>query len=224
MLDERFARAQVLQWLFFEPDVRDFITDMSAAYAGAALVVCRAGATTLAELTVCRKPSILVPFPFAADNHQVMNAKSLVDAGAAVMIEERDLTGELLAHVQENDYAVSPPTGDGMPGGTLESWIRERPVMATSIGVREHDDRLDDESPEALAARRQRLQAVRERAVSISEADLPVEDRPPPTGQPGRERQGVRWARRSRISVRRTTSSVGPTGRSCAWSRSSRRS
>ncbi len=81
----------------FTPDVRDFITDMSRAYAEADLVVCRAGATTLAELTVCKKPSILVPFPAAADNHQVKNARSLVDAGAAVMIEERDLTGELLA-------------------------------------------------------------------------------------------------------------------------------
>jgi UDP-N-acetylglucosamine--N-acetylmuramyl-(pentapeptide) pyrophosphoryl-undecaprenol N-acetylglucosamine transferase len=80
----------------FTPDVREFITDMSAAYAGSDLVVCRAGATTLAELTVCKKPSILVPFPAAADNHQVVNARSLVDAGAAVMIEERDLTGELL--------------------------------------------------------------------------------------------------------------------------------
>ncbi|MBI5067711.1 MAG: undecaprenyldiphospho-muramoylpentapeptide beta-N-acetylglucosaminyltransferase [Deltaproteobacteria bacterium] len=81
----------------FEPDVREFIEDMSGAYAESDLVVCRAGATTLAELTVCKKPSILVPFPLAADNHQVMNARSLVDAGAAVMIEERDLTGELLA-------------------------------------------------------------------------------------------------------------------------------
>jgi UDP-N-acetylglucosamine--N-acetylmuramyl-(pentapeptide) pyrophosphoryl-undecaprenol N-acetylglucosamine transferase len=81
----------------FAPDVREFIVDMSAAYSGADLVVCRAGATTLAELTVCKKPSILVPFPAAADNHQVVNAQSLVDAGAAVMIEERDLTGELLA-------------------------------------------------------------------------------------------------------------------------------
>jgi UDP-N-acetylglucosamine--N-acetylmuramyl-(pentapeptide) pyrophosphoryl-undecaprenol N-acetylglucosamine transferase len=81
----------------FEPDVRDFISDMSAAYASCDLVLCRAGATTLAELTVCKKPSILVPFPAAADNHQVKNAESLVDAGAAVMIEERDLTGELLA-------------------------------------------------------------------------------------------------------------------------------
>lgn len=81
----------------FRPEVRDFITDMSAAYAATDLVVCRAGATTLAELTVCKKPSILVPFPAAADNHQVVNARSLVSAGAAVMIEERDLTGELLA-------------------------------------------------------------------------------------------------------------------------------
>jgi UDP-N-acetylglucosamine--N-acetylmuramyl-(pentapeptide) pyrophosphoryl-undecaprenol N-acetylglucosamine transferase len=81
----------------FQPDVRDFITDMSRAYAEADLVVCRAGATTLAELTVCKKPSILVPFPAAADDHQVINAQSLVAAGAATMIEERDLTGELLA-------------------------------------------------------------------------------------------------------------------------------
>jgi UDP-N-acetylglucosamine--N-acetylmuramyl-(pentapeptide) pyrophosphoryl-undecaprenol N-acetylglucosamine transferase len=81
----------------FEPDVREFISDMSAAYAGCDLVVCRAGATTIAELTVCRRPSILVPFPAAADNHQAANARSLVEVGAAVMIEERDLTGELLA-------------------------------------------------------------------------------------------------------------------------------
>ena len=81
----------------FEPDVREFITDMSGAYAESDLVVCRAGATTLAELTVCRKPSILIPFPRAADNHQLVNAKSLVDVGAAVMIEEKDLTGETLA-------------------------------------------------------------------------------------------------------------------------------
>lgn len=81
----------------FAPDVREFITDMSGAYAGADLVVCRAGAMALAELMVCKKPSILVPFPKAADNHQFHNAMSLVDAGAAVMIEEHELTGEVLA-------------------------------------------------------------------------------------------------------------------------------
>jgi UDP-N-acetylglucosamine--N-acetylmuramyl-(pentapeptide) pyrophosphoryl-undecaprenol N-acetylglucosamine transferase len=97
----------------FTPDVREFITDMSAAYAGSDLVVCRAGATTLAELTVCKKPSILVPFPAAADNHQVVNARSLVDAGAAVMIEERDLTGELLG-AEIRRVLLDPATRDRM--------------------------------------------------------------------------------------------------------------
>src|SRR5207249_3287493 len=60
-------------------------------------VVCRAGATTLAELTVCKKASILVPFPFATDDHQAVNAQSLVNAGAAVMFRESELSGEKLA-------------------------------------------------------------------------------------------------------------------------------
>ncbi len=97
----------------FAPDVREFITDMSSAYAESDLVVCRAGATTLAELTVCRKPAILVPFPAAADNHQVKNARSLVDAGAAVMIEEKDLTGELLA-CEIRRILSSPETREAM--------------------------------------------------------------------------------------------------------------
>ncbi len=97
----------------FAPDVREFIPDMSAAYAETDLVVCRAGATTLAELTVCKKPAILVPFPFAADNHQVKNARSLVDAGAAVMIEEKDLTGEVLAH-EIRRILQSPETRESM--------------------------------------------------------------------------------------------------------------
>lgn len=74
-----------------------FIDDMSAAYARSDLVVCRAGATTLAELTICKKASILIPFPFAADNHQESNARTLVEAGAAKMILEPELTGARLA-------------------------------------------------------------------------------------------------------------------------------
>lgn len=81
----------------FPADVREFIDDMAEAYLGADLVICRAGATTLAELTCCKKASILVPFPFATDDHQTVNAKALVDAGAALMFQEKDLTGELLA-------------------------------------------------------------------------------------------------------------------------------
>lgn len=81
----------------FPADVREFIDDMAGAYLGADLVLCRAGATTLAELTVCKKASILVPFPHATDDHQAVNAKALVDAGAAVMFREAELTGEKLA-------------------------------------------------------------------------------------------------------------------------------
>ena len=80
-------------------DVLEFISDMSKAYLDSDLVVCRAGATTLAELTVCKKPAILIPFPFATDNHQELNARSLADAGAAVMILESELTAEKLAGV-----------------------------------------------------------------------------------------------------------------------------
>src|SRR5688500_2840885 len=70
---------------------------MSAAYARAELVICRAGATTLSELTVCKKASILIPFPHATDDHQAVNARALVDAGAALMFREAELTGAKLA-------------------------------------------------------------------------------------------------------------------------------
>jgi UDP-N-acetylglucosamine--N-acetylmuramyl-(pentapeptide) pyrophosphoryl-undecaprenol N-acetylglucosamine transferase len=78
-------------------EVVEFIKDMSSAYARADAIVCRAGATTLAEITVAKKPAVLVPFAAAADNHQELNARALVDAGAAVMILEPELDGERLA-------------------------------------------------------------------------------------------------------------------------------
>ncbi|MBN2497854.1 MAG: undecaprenyldiphospho-muramoylpentapeptide beta-N-acetylglucosaminyltransferase [Deltaproteobacteria bacterium] len=74
-----------------------FLHDMAAAYRRADVVVCRAGATTVAELSLCRKAAVLVPFPFAADNHQEINARSLVGAGAAVMVRESELGAERLA-------------------------------------------------------------------------------------------------------------------------------
>ncbi|PTL77772.1 undecaprenyldiphospho-muramoylpentapeptide beta-N-acetylglucosaminyltransferase [Vitiosangium sp. GDMCC 1.1324] len=80
-----------------QAQVVEFIEDMSDAYARAELVICRAGATTLSELTVAKKASILIPFPFATDNHQEVNAQALVKAGAALMFRESELTGEKLA-------------------------------------------------------------------------------------------------------------------------------
>lgn len=81
----------------FDAMVTPFIDDVSEAYRKADLVVCRAGATTLAEVMVAKKASILVPYPYAADNHQELNAQSMVDAGAAIMLVERELDGRRLA-------------------------------------------------------------------------------------------------------------------------------
>lgn len=74
-----------------------FIHDMPAAYAAADLVVCRAGAITLAEITARGLPAVLVPYPFAAERHQHANAAELVDAGAAMVVEDAELTGPWLA-------------------------------------------------------------------------------------------------------------------------------
>lgn len=74
-----------------------FIRDMAAAYAQADLVICRAGALTVAELAAAGVASVLVPFPHAVDDHQTTNAKFLADAGAAVLLPQRELTPRRLA-------------------------------------------------------------------------------------------------------------------------------
>jgi UDP-N-acetylglucosamine--N-acetylmuramyl-(pentapeptide) pyrophosphoryl-undecaprenol N-acetylglucosamine transferase len=78
-------------------DLRPFIEDMAQAYADADVAICRAGAITVAELAAVGVASILVPFPFAVDDHQTTNARYLADAGAAILIQQRDLTAEELA-------------------------------------------------------------------------------------------------------------------------------
>lgn len=81
-----------------EPRVRvvPFIRDMSEPYAWCDLVVCRAGATSLSELAAVGCPALLIPFPHATDDHQTHNATSLVAAGAAVVIAERELSSDRL--------------------------------------------------------------------------------------------------------------------------------
>lgn len=75
-------------------EVTPFIADMPAAFAEADLVVCRSGAGTVSELAAAGKPSILIPFPFAADEHQLKNAEAFVRSGAAVLSLDREWTGE----------------------------------------------------------------------------------------------------------------------------------
>ena len=77
-------------------EVVDFVTNMPAAFAQADLVVCRAGASTVSELAAAGRPGILVPFPFAADNHQQHNADAMARAGAALVVSDSEMTGQRL--------------------------------------------------------------------------------------------------------------------------------
>lgn len=81
----------------FETQVLPFIDEMASCYQKADLVICRSGASTVAELAACGKASILIPYPFAAHHHQEMNARRLVDRGAARMILDEDLSGSSLS-------------------------------------------------------------------------------------------------------------------------------
>jgi UDP-N-acetylglucosamine--N-acetylmuramyl-(pentapeptide) pyrophosphoryl-undecaprenol N-acetylglucosamine transferase len=81
----------------FEADVRPFINEMAKAFERSDVLICRAGATTAAEVAAAGKAAIFVPFPFAADNHQRKNAEAFERAGAARMIVQSELTPERLA-------------------------------------------------------------------------------------------------------------------------------
>ena len=77
-------------------NIIDYLDEMEYALAAADLIIARAGATGLAEITSCAKPSILIPFAAAAENHQLFNAQTLAEKNAAVVIKESELNGKLL--------------------------------------------------------------------------------------------------------------------------------
>ncbi len=77
--------------------ITPFITDMAAEYHRADLIICRAGATTIAEVTACGKPCLFIPFPHAVDDHQRRNAEALLKKQACLMLLEHELSGERLA-------------------------------------------------------------------------------------------------------------------------------
>jgi UDP-N-acetylglucosamine--N-acetylmuramyl-(pentapeptide) pyrophosphoryl-undecaprenol N-acetylglucosamine transferase len=88
-------------------EVYPFIDNMAQACAAADLMVCRSGASSTAEIAMMRKPSILVPFPRATDNHQEHNARAFADAHAALVMHDAELTGERL--VQEVRHLLADP-------------------------------------------------------------------------------------------------------------------
>lgn len=95
---------QALQALYASIGVKAltvaFVTDMANAYAEADLVICRAGALTVAELAAGGVASILIPFPYAVDDHQTSNARFLANAGAAILLPQSELTPERLTDIR----------------------------------------------------------------------------------------------------------------------------
>jgi UDP-N-acetylglucosamine--N-acetylmuramyl-(pentapeptide) pyrophosphoryl-undecaprenol N-acetylglucosamine transferase len=133
-----------------------FIDEIARAYSNAALVVARAGATTLAELCAIGRPSILIPFPFAADDHQAKNARALEEQGASICIRESELAVESL--------------GD-LIGGLLDDPAR-RQLMARA--ARDHG------KPDAAAAIVDDMMGWLGGAEPRSEAAATAESEPPP--------------------------------------------
>ncbi|MCP5143795.1 MAG: undecaprenyldiphospho-muramoylpentapeptide beta-N-acetylglucosaminyltransferase [Gammaproteobacteria bacterium] len=97
--DDRDAIAAMYQAAGIPANVEPYIEDMAAAYAGADLVISRAGAMTIAELAAAGLPAILIPFPHAVDDHQTANARFLVDQGAALLVAESALDVDALAEM-----------------------------------------------------------------------------------------------------------------------------
>jgi len=90
-------------------DVVEFIADMAEAYAWADVVLCRAGALTVSELAAAGVASILVPYPHAVDDHQTVNAKYLTDAGAALLVQQPQLTANHLAELLQSFIEAGVP-------------------------------------------------------------------------------------------------------------------
>lgn len=109
--------------------VEKFIYDMPAAYAESSLLICRAGSSTLAEVAAVGRASVLVPFPFASDNHQEKNARLFSDRGAARLLVQAEATGADLARLIQE--ALSDPT----ELQRMESEVRQfyRPQAAQDI-------------------------------------------------------------------------------------------
>ena len=108
-----------------------FIDDMARRYAEADLVICRAGAVTIAELSAGGMASILVPFPHAVDDHQTANARFLAERGAALLIQQRDLTPQKLAQMIQwpGSKPVARDGAQGARAGQARRGARRRRAL-----------------------------------------------------------------------------------------------
>lgn len=121
-------------------EISPFIEDMPGAFARADLLLCRSGASTVAEVTAAGKPAVLVPFPHAADDHQLRNAEALARADAAVLVAESELTSERLAQVVGDllpDRARLARMSAAARGRAHPGAAREIAMMAARLAGRE---------------------------------------------------------------------------------------
>ena len=103
------------------------------------MAVARAGAGTLTELAIKGKPAILIPFPYAADDHQTANAKNLTDRGAALMVADKELTGDLLCELI-TDLKNNPEKRQAMAAAMKKTAMPHGAnAVASHILEREHD-------------------------------------------------------------------------------------
>lgn len=122
-------------------DLREYIHDMPVCLAAADLVISRAGAMTLSEIQATGKASILIPSPNVAENHQYHNAMALVNRGAADIVEEKDLTGDVLWEKVQKIFA--------QPGGAAQ--LGEK---AAAMAIRNANERIYDVMMEVVAEKK----------------------------------------------------------------------
>jgi UDP-N-acetylglucosamine--N-acetylmuramyl-(pentapeptide) pyrophosphoryl-undecaprenol N-acetylglucosamine transferase len=125
----------------FEADVRVFFDDFHRQYEAADLIISRAGATTVAEIKAAGRSAVLIPFPFAADDHQTQNARAMVEENAAVLISNAELTGSRLAQT------IRELVGDPERLNQLESNARR-------IAILDAETRIVDLAERAIAKRK----------------------------------------------------------------------
>ena len=117
------------QQVRIEAEVTAFISNMAEAYSWADLVVCRAGALTIAELSAVGVASILVPYPYAVDDHQTYNASALLNVGAAVLIDEAELNEKVLS----NRIIELTSSSDNILNMAVAAKTQAKPEAAVSI-------------------------------------------------------------------------------------------
>ena len=100
--------------------VRPFFVDIENRYSEAQLIISRAGASSVADISIIGRPSILIPFAAALADHQTANAKSLSDNGAAILIPEKDVSPEIIAREIEN-ILIAPKLAQSMANKALSS-------------------------------------------------------------------------------------------------------